>query len=555
MNMESKVYLPSLSRRLSGEEFEKYKSEIKKIAFFDPEMKKWYIDYRKLASLDSQQLNETIENLKAYIGDISNLIERKDVTVKGNYITILNKNVIDKVKELTSFTVKMYNPDIYRYEDVTFLLSYEQDDGTISTWRGFLYRLKQAKIINVEDNFYENFDTNPVPLENYEARDYQINAVREWLKAVNLQGTGLIQSPTGTGKSVMAVMAIKSFLKKYPYERIIYLSLNTTLLKQFQDFLQKEGLDSGIVAEGRREFDAQILNVSVMTMYTALRRANQHVEKVTQDEIDEDIVLDSEDLTERESVDLMLLLKHTKLIIVDEAHHVPASSIRAIIRNAPDSIRLGLTATPWRDKGDDMIIYSLLGDPVVRYRLMDFVKKGVLTPPSVKLTVLGEYKQFSNYQEEKQYQFDDDENYDKIVSIIEKAEKPILVLVREKIQLEKLKERLGKNAEYLTGVDDLDKRYDIIEQFNKGLVKILVATPIFDEGIDIPNIKSLVLLTQGKSKVKYLQRIGRSLRKSKGKEKVIIYDIVFNSNYFTDHMGERQKVLEEEKIPYEIISV
>jgi len=101
----------------------------------------------------------------------------------------------------------------------------------------------------------------------------------------------------------------------------------------------------------------------------------------------------------------------------------------------------------------------------------------------------------------------------------------------------------------------LEKRYEIIEQFNKGLVKILVATPIFDEGIDIPNIKSLVLLTQGKSKVKYLQRIGRSLRKSKDKQRVIIYDIIFNSNYFRDHAEEREKVLQEEKIPYEIIHV
>jgi len=335
----------------------------------------------------------------------------------------------------------------------------------------------------------------------------------------------------------------------------MYLTLNTTLLKQFQDFLRKEGLDSKIVAEGRRDFNAQILNVSVMTMYNALKKTVEDVERVNEDELDEDVVLDSANLTERESEYLWLILKQTKLIIVDEAHHVPASSIRAILRNAPDSIRLGLTATPWRDKGDDMVIYSLLGDPVVKYRLMDFVERKVLTPPLVRLTFIGEYKVFNDYQEEKKYQFENDYNYDKVTEIIEEAEKPVLVLVREKIQLEKLKARLGEHAEYLSGADDLDGRYDVIEQFNKGLVKILIATPIFDEGIDIPNIKSLVLLTQGKSKVKYLQRIGRSLRKSKGKERVTIYDIVFNSNYFRDHAEERQKVLEEERIPYEIIHV
>ncbi len=553
--MEAKKYLPKPVKYLGKEEFSKYLELVKAIASFDSDKKLWYLDYRKIASLTNEQLNETIQQLKEFIGDVSNLIERKDVVLKGNYITILNKNVIEKVKELTSYTVKVFNPDTRRYEERTYGIWYENYDGTISTWRGFLYRLRNAGVVKVEDNFYENFDVEPVLLEHYEARDYQINAVKEWLKAVNLQGTGLIQSPTGTGKSVMAVMAIKSFLKKYPYERVMYLTLNTTLLKQFQDFLKREGLDSKIIAEGRRDFNAQILNVSVMTMYNALKKVVEDVERVDKDEIDEDIVLDAEDLTTHESMALVQLLRASKLIIVDEAHHVPASSIRAILRNAPNSIRLGLTATPWRDKGDDMVIYGLLGDPVVRYHLMDFVSRGVLTPPLVKLTYVGEYKTFNDYQEEKQYQFQNDYNYDKVVEIIEEAEKPILVLVREKIQLEKLKARLGKSAEYLSGADDLDRRYDVIEQFNKGLVKILIATPIFDEGIDIPNVKSLVLLTQGKSKVKYLQRIGRSLRRSKNKERVVIYDVVFNSNYFRDHAEERQKVLEEERIPYEIIHV
>ncbi len=553
--MESKKYLPKPVKYMQKEEFSKYVELVKTIASFDGDKKQWYIDPRKIASLSNEQLNETVQKLKEYVGDISGLIERKDVVLKGNYITILNKNVIDKVKELTSYTVKIFNPDTRRYEERTYGIWYENYDGTISTWRGFLYRLRNAGLVHVEDNFYENFDINPVLLQNYEARDYQVNAVKEWLKSVNLQGTGLIQSPTGTGKSVMAVMAIKSFLKKYPYERVMYLTLNTTLLKQFQDFLRKEGLDSKIIAEGRRDFNAQILNVSVMTMYNALKKVVEDVERVDKDELDEDVLLDAEELTSRESMALVQLLRISKLIIVDEAHHVPASSIRAILRNAPNSIRLGLTATPWRDKGDDMVIYSLLGDPVVKYRLMDFVERKVLTPPLVKMTVLGEYKQFSDYQEEKKYQFENNYNYDKVVKIINDAEKPVLVLVREKIQLEKLKARLGKNAEYLTGQDDLDKRYEIIEQFNKGLVKILIATPIFDEGIDIPNIRSLILLTQGKSKVKYLQRIGRSLRKSKDKERVIIYDVVFNSNYFRDHAEERQKVLEEEKIPYEIVHV
>ncbi len=554
----SRKYISRPYRYLTDEQFIQYLFLVKKIASFDPDTRQWYINPDKVMKLSREELDSVVDKLVPLVPGITEALEEvfkvDGVRVHGNYVyissSLLDAEKVLKLRTLTTYYKETYDRDLHMRREIPVRLFYD-GGNVIATWRGFIKRLVDNNVISVPQDFYEDFNVEPVPLERYEPRDYQVNAVKEWLKSVNLQGAGLIQSPTGTGKSVMAVMAIKSFLRKYQNARILYITLNTTLLKQFQDFLRREGFSSGLVASGVFDVDEQVVNVSVMTLYKALQKVGKEVEKIEKGETDEDTNLDFVELDDPKAKRLVDLLAEAKLIIVDEAHHVPASSIKSILKYAEDSVRLGMTATPWRDAGDDLVIYSLLGDPVVRYRLMDFVTRGVLTPPLVKFVRIGDYKSFSEYNKEKRYQFEDDRNYDEIVGIIERAEKPALVLVKEKVQLQKLKERLGGAAAYLSGEDNIERRYEIIERFNEGQIPILVATPIFDEGIDIPSIRSLVLLTQGRSKVKYLQRIGRSLRRANGKDRVVIYDVVYNSRYFINHMKGRINVLEEEKIPYE----
>jgi len=537
----SRKYLNAPKKYLDKNEFSYYLSLVKKIANFDPQTKKWYVSEYKVNQLTDEQLDEILNELSKYI-EINDLDTTKSINVYGNYVKVFDN--VDRYRESLEYHIRKFNIKTHKFDIITVPLYFDHGNYFV-TFRGFLWRLKKNKLLDIDDNFYENFNTEPITLDNYEFRDYQYNAVKNWLKAINLQGTGLIQSPTGSGKSVMALMAIKSFLKRYPNAKILYLTLNTTLLKQFQRYLKNEGFNSGIITGEKKEFNEQITNLSVMTAYYAIEKSKIKIE--------DNEYFDSAELNTNEKEKVKELLSEVKLIVFDEAHHVPAESVKSVLKFAKNTIRLGLTATPFRDDGKEAIIYAYLGDPVTNYHLMDFVNKGILTPPLVKIVrVITNENNCDDYNECKNIAYNDENANNKIAEIIKNADKPVLVLVKEISQLNKLHELIPDSV-VLTGNDDLDEREKAIDDLNTGKIQVLIATNIFDEGIDIPNIHSLVLASGGKSKVKLLQRIGRSLRKANNKDRVIIYDISHKLKYFERHENIRISVYEDEKIPYEII--
>ena len=84
---------------------------------------------------------------------------------------------------------------------------------------------------------------------------------------------------------------------------------------------------------------------------------------------------------------------------------------------------------------------------------------------------------------------------------------------------------------------------------------VYIATPIFDEGIDVPAIDVVVLAGAGKSHIKLLQRIGRGLRKKEGEDNtLVIHDFIDDTNkYLFKHSKARVAVYKDEKFDKELI--
>lgn len=76
-----------------------------------------------------------------------------------------------------------------------------------------------------------------------------------------------------------------------------------------------------------------------------------------------------------------------------------------------------------------------------------------------------------------------------------------------------------------------------------GFYDIVIASDIFKEGVDIPNLKCLILACGGKSSVALIQRIGRLLRLFPGKDKAIIYDFADDCKYLRSHYKRRLELL------------
>ena len=101
---------------------------------------------------------------------------------------------------------------------------------------------------------------------------------------------------------------------------------------------------------------------------------------------------------------------------------------------------------------------------------------------------------------------------------------------------------------YVQGEDDSETRNKVLDEVRSGKIKILLATKIFDAGIDVPNLKYFISSSSGKSYVQVLQRIGRMLRVTESKSDVYIFDIMDReSEYLFKQSKIREKYYRDQK--------
>lgn len=83
----------------------------------------------------------------------------------------------------------------------------------------------------------------------------------------------------------------------------------------------------------------------------------------------------------------------------------------------------------------------------------------------------------------------------------------------------------GKASKF-TATEDIQERMQLIDSFNKGYIEYLVAIRCLDEGINIPSIKSALILSSNDNYREFVQRRGRILRLYEGKKIAHIYDVI-----------------------------
>ncbi|MDU5108791.1 helicase-related protein, partial [Clostridium sp.] len=108
----------------------------------------------------------------------------------------------------------------------------------------------------------------------------------------------------------------------------------------------------------------------------------------------------------------------------------------------------------------------------------------------------------------------------------------------------------GLNVEhyFLHGEVDSEIRKQKLNDMRSGKLKVMIATSLIDEGVDISGINSLILGAGGKSLRQVLQRVGRALRKKKDDNTTQIYDFADMTNRFLfHHSKEREKIYREEE--------
>lgn len=328
-------------------------------------------------------------------------------------------------------------------------------------------------------------------------RDYQAEALAQ----VTRWPCATLQSPTGSGKTCMALAAIAH--RRQPTLVVVHTS---TLLNQWlaraESFLGLSRDEIGVVGGGR-------CTVGERLTIGVINSVAEHTAE---------------------------LAPHIGHLIVDECHRSPGRRYAKTIGSFPARYVLGLSATPWRSDGLSDVVSWLLG-PTHRVSSAPLVESGHVLPAEVRwvettfsstVDVAASYSQALS-----ELTADDDRNALVALQVAQVArELPgvVLVLSDRRAHCEALQGLLqaqGIDAAVLTGDLSPKVREAVLSTVRNGEARVMVATAqLVGEGFDLPEIAAVVLATPARFDGRVLQAVGRALRPAPGKQVALVLDFL-----------------------------
>lgn len=359
-------------------------------------------------------------------------------------------------------------------------------------------------------------DYNEFCQKDITLRDYQQLAKEEIFSKWNRIDNILYQMPTGTGKTRLFTSIIRDIsiwgLRHNINYRILIIAHRSELIEQSSRSLDKYRIKHGVLAGTMKDKRDLTQAIQVASIQTITHPANQCL-------ID-DLKFD--------------------FIIIDEAHHAVANSYQKLWEYCPDAKKLGVTATPWRMNNSGFA--QIFDAYIPSMSIKDFIQKGWLAtyqyysiPTSSELV--------KSIESIREFDIEGDYKNSALVEVCDTSK------IRAQLYDSYEKNVLGKkgiiysisreHSEHIclqyrsrgVAIENIDSktpakvREKVIQAFRNGEIDIIVNVDIFSEGFDCPDIEFIQLARPTKSLVKYIQQVGRGLRKN-GDKKCIILDNV-----------------------------
>jgi superfamily II DNA or RNA helicase len=198
-----------------------------------------------------------------------------------------------------------------------------------------------------------------------------------------------------------------------------------------------------------------------------------------------------------------------------------------------------------------MLTIGALGPVIHRVKTDELTKAGYLSEAHIEMIYCEQYSSKPTYQGAYgELIVRSIERNKLLVQLMQKATKPNLTFVKQITHgqnLTKRAESAGLRTEFVWGQHKTQQRKNAIERLVRGDIDCIVSSPIFTQGVDIPELKSIIVGTSGKSVIQTLQRIGRGMRITETKNSFEVYDIFdYGCKWLDRHSKERKKSYERE---------
>lgn len=332
-------------------------------------------------------------------------------------------------------------------------------------------------------------------------RDYQEDLINRTREAMKSHRNVLLRSETGSGKTAMAVFMMGEAAKRG--KTSFFIVHQQELMAQTSEALWKQQLSHGMIAPGKSHSK---LPVQVASVQTLARRLDRYTAP--------------------------------DLIIIDECHRAAANTYQKVLEAYPNARVVGLTATPQRTdgKGLDDIFETIVPGPSMR----DLINRGYLAdydlvaPPIAGVNIDSVKTKMGDYDKAELEAAVDKPSItgDAVGHYIKYAKGKrcvvMCVSVKHAEHVCAQYQSQGVPAMVIEGSMKDAERKAAFSKFRSGEILVVCQVELLTVGVDIPSIEVVQWLRPTQSVIVWLQGVGRGLRPSPGKDKLLILDHVSN---------------------------
>ncbi len=327
-------------------------------------------------------------------------------------------------------------------------------------------------------------------VERFELRPYQQSIIS---RASEAKGSVLIEAPTGSGKTIMALEITKREIEKGG--KVLFVAPRRVLLQQTAETFA--ALDPQII-HNKKDYDKDH-NVFISTLQTAHRRK---------------------------------LGFEPTLCLIDESHIGHTGKMMEQLLSDFKGKVVALSATPYQKDGNPLDGFDLhINDYDINY----MISNGYLVPPicykPVKVNlkdlriVAGDYN-----QNDLDQRFN---NIESVMQVVDSTKAKLLerkhgivfciTIAHAKLMADAFNDAGIKTEAYHSQLSEADKQR-IMDSFKAGDIKVLTNPASLAEGFDFPALDTLVIARPTKSQNRARQMVGRALRTAEGKTEAVILD-------------------------------
>lgn len=315
----------------------------------------------------------------------------------------------------------------------------------------------------------------------------------------------MLYEATGTGKTVTAVADAKALGK-----RTLFLAHTKELVFQAYEQFKKQWpeVTVGRFVENYRESDAYVICASIQSV-------ERNLDEFRPDEFG--------------------------YLVIDECHHGTSDTYKKILGYFQPQFTLGLTATPERTDGEDLL--GVFENVAHKLDIQTAVEMGVLVPVRcirIKTNIdLRDVRingfRYNSLDLESKIMVPG-RNQLIVDTYLEYAKgKPTVVFctsVRHAEEVAALFQENGVDAHSVSGSTQSVERKNILRKYESGQIPVLCACDLLNEGWDSPHTQVLFMARPTMSKTIYMQQLGRGMRLCEGKDFLMVFDFVDNANMF-----------------------